>query len=57
MKERMKAEEADKEKAREAAELDEVMPKPSVWQLNTSAAPSLKVEGSDRVPLSSNGDK
>jgi hypothetical protein len=53
----MKAEEAEKEKARDAADRGESSVKPSIWELNTSAAPSLKVENSNRVSLASNGEK
>ncbi|KAG8710109.1 hypothetical protein FRC11_004844, partial [Ceratobasidium sp. 423] len=55
MQERMKAEEAEKEKAKDVAR--GANEKPPVWELNTTNAPSLKVENGNRVSLAANGDK
>ncbi|KAF8749404.1 BFD-like [2Fe-2S] binding domain [Rhizoctonia solani] len=55
MQERMKAEESES-KAKEISQ-EESNGKPSVWELNTSNAPSLKVENGNRVSLTSNGAK
>ncbi|CAE6540498.1 unnamed protein product [Rhizoctonia solani] len=56
MQERMKAEEAEKEKAKDTGRGESIR-KPPVWELNTSDAPSLKVENGNGVPLVTNGDR
>ncbi|KAF8733415.1 BFD-like [2Fe-2S] binding domain, partial [Rhizoctonia solani] len=55
MQERMKAEESES-KVKEISQ-EESNGKPPVWELNTSNAPSLKVENGNRVSLTSNGAK
>ncbi|CAE6437499.1 unnamed protein product [Rhizoctonia solani] len=56
MQERMKAEEMEKEKTKNTTR-GEANGKPPIWELKTSNAPSLKVEGGNRVSLTANGDK
>lgn len=59
MQERMKAEEAEKARAAEAATQEAVSTgkKPPVWELNTNGATSLKIENENQEMLPSAQDK
>ncbi|KAF8599087.1 nitrite reductase [Ceratobasidium sp. AG-I] len=59
MQERMKAEEEDKSRAAEAniQEAASAGKKPPVWEFNTNAAPSLKIENGNREMLPSAQEK
>ncbi|CAE6413914.1 unnamed protein product, partial [Rhizoctonia solani] len=57
MQERLKADELEKEKIKDSSQGGSLLQKPPVWKLNTSDAPSLKVENGNGVPLVTNGDK
>ncbi|CAE6377557.1 unnamed protein product, partial [Rhizoctonia solani] len=57
MQERLKADELEKEMVKDSGRGGSLLQKPPVWKLNTSDAPSLKVENGNGVPLMTNGDK
>ena len=59
MQERMKAEEEEKSRAADANTQDVALArkKPPVWEFNTNAAPSLKIENGNREMLPSAQEK